>query len=110
MDTPTLVLLLVVAAACVIFGPRPSLRRSQTPKPVKIKEVERVPALAPLSLRRGSPSYPHQYAAGRAPSPLRSGDPSWQRPAPQFATVDADGAVDGWKDAPLPHELSDRTT
>lgn len=101
MDTPTLVLILVVVATFVVFGPRPKFnRRTQAPKPVKVKRVERVSSLAPLYVPTMQGEYRSTHAAARATSPMRQ---RAQAQAPQFAVADQDGA--GWRGAPLPHEL-----
>lgn len=95
MDTPTIVLVAIVLATFAIFGPRPNFKREKQPKPLKVKQVERVSALTPLVLENRRPASPSQYAAGRAPSPLQT---RAERPAPQFST--------SGEAAPLPHEFS----
>ena len=94
MDTPTLVLIAIVLATFALFGPRPNFKKEKQPKPIKVKQVERVSALPPLipESRRGT--YATTYAAGRAPSPLQT---RAQRSRSQFAMAG--------KDAPLPHEF-----
>lgn len=102
MDTPTLVLILVVAATFVVFGPRPKRnRKTQAPKPVKVKQVERVSSLTPLYVPSMQGEYRSTHAAARATSPVRQAQ---HRPTtPQFAVATKTG--EGWQGAPLPHEL-----
>lgn len=102
MDTPTLVLILVVAATFVVFGPRPKRsRKSPAPKPVKVKQVERVSSLTPLYVPSIQGEYRSTRAAARATSPLRQNQ--HESAAPQFAVASKSG--EGWQGAPLPHEL-----
>lgn len=102
MDTPTLILILVVVATFVVFGPRPKRNRApQAPKAVKVKRVERVSSMTPLYVPDMQGEYRSTHAAARATSPLRSDQ--YKPSAPQFAVAAKDG--EGWQGAPLPHEL-----
>lgn len=96
MDTPTFAIVAIVLLTFAIFGPKPSFKRENQPKPIKVKRVERASVLTPIVLANRHSEYPTQpNTAARAPSPLQV---RANRTTPQFA-------VSG-QEAPLPHEFS----
>jgi hypothetical protein len=94
MHVTSLEIVLAVVAVFVIFGPKKLPGRSSSPAPIKVQQVERVPL---------TPRMPSQYAAGRAPSPLKLR--AAERPFTMTEQKKRQFAPDNSEGSPLPHEL-----
>lgn len=100
MNVTWLEIVLAVVAVFIVFGPKRMPRRSRAPKAIKAPK-ERAPL---RDLGHIQPPVPHEYAAGRAPSPLRLRPAEQPMPVPGRVAQFANGEREG---SPLPHELPD---